>query len=474
MTTSAGKFLTSILKFSVGSWVSALIALISVPIVTRFFSPEEFGKINMFVMASGVIAAVVSLSMEHSYIRFFKEAKDEDARKKILTQCIAMMLCVCILFLVVNVFWGASLSYSLFGEINPLLIYVALPISVICSIILSYQSSFFRMKEQALGFTIISVLIVLANKLSMIGAAFYAPTYTIGVSFMALSLLVLVLAYLIFCPKSLSITFPILKKDELKPLLKYSLPLLPMTIIVLLNNFLIRFMLKDYVSYTALGVFVAAFTIANVLSLIQAGFNIYWPPFFFNNYNKEQALIKKIHSAISLIMVTFALLIILFSDLLFLILGDEYREGKAIFAFLLIYPVTYTIHVTTSGGIQLSKNTKYQLYSVLMSVICSIVACYILIPHIGIVGAAIANALSGVVFLLVGTYYGQKFYPSTEKFYRTLIALVILFIAAVASYYISGALPRNCVILGLLSILFLLYADTINQIKKIARQLLIR
>lgn len=469
MTATAGKFVKSILKFSVGSWISALIALVSVPIVTRFFSPEEFGKINMFVMAFGIIAAFVGLSMDQSYVRFFKETDNDRDRKKILTQCIAVVLCIFLLFIIVNIFFGEKISYYLFDEINSVLIYVALPIAVICSIISNYQSTYFRMSENALGYTVISVLIVLANKVSMIGATFYVSNYTVGVVFMVIAMLLLVLAYFVFSPKSFSINFPILRKQEIKPLLSYALPLFPVTIIVLLNNFLIRFMLKDYVSYDALGVFVAAFTIANILSLIQTGFQVYWPPFFFVNYNKEQVLIKKIHSTISFVMIAFALLIILFSDILFLILGDEYREGRAIFAFLLIYPVTYTIYVTTIGGIQLSKKTKYQLYSVLASVICSLILGYILIPKIGIVGAAVANALSGVVFLLIGTYYGQKFYKSTEKFYRTLIALAILFIAAVVSYYINDTLVRNCVILGLLFILIILYADTINQMKRLCK-----
>lgn len=37
-------FLRSMMKFSVASWLQAAIAFISVPIVTRAFSPDEFGK----------------------------------------------------------------------------------------------------------------------------------------------------------------------------------------------------------------------------------------------------------------------------------------------------------------------------------------------------------------------------------------------------------------------------------------------
>lgn len=468
---TANKFLSSILKFSVASWLSAGIALISIPIVTRFFTPEEFGKINMFIMAMGIIAAVVGLSMEQSYVRFFKETESEQGRKTILTQCIAVVLCCFALFLISNLFLGRWLSFYLFGEMNPILIYVALPLMVLLTIIMYYQSTYFRMSEKVVGYTVISILGVLANKVAMVGAAFYEPNYTMGLIFTTISFFLLVLFCCVFSPASFSINFPKIKSVEVKPLLKYAVPLVPVAFIALLNTFVIRFMLKDYVSYSALGIFVAAFTIANVITLVQSGFNVYWVPFMFANYKTEQAFIKKIHSAISFVMVAFALLIILFSDLIFLVLGDSYRSGQNIFAFLLIYPVVYTISETTSCGIAISKKTYLHIYIVLISFLGSIGLAFWLIPLYGILGAAMANGLGGILFLGMRTYYGQREYQSVERFYRTILASFILIIAGFINYYTENLICRTLFLLGLLMCLFFMYRDVLIYGKTLALQM---
>lgn len=463
MASTANNFLSSMLKFSVASWVTAGIALISVPIVTRFFTPEEFGKINMFTMVVGIIAALVGLSMEQSYVRFFKEAESEQERKKILTQCIAVVVFAFFCFIVADIFLGRWLSFYLFEEINPFLVYIALPIMVLSTIIVSYQSLYFRMSEKAMGFAVISILSVFANKVAIVGAAFYSPNYIMGIVFMTITMLAVVIIYCVFSPNSFSISVPKLNKMEVKPLLRYALPLVPCAFIALLNTFIIRFMLKDYVSYAALGVFTAAISIAGILSLVQSGFTIYWTPFLLANYKTEQALIKKIHSVISFVMVAFSLCLILFSDVIFLILGEEYRIGKEIFALLLVYPVTYTIYVTTCCGSQINKKTYQQLFTTIICTLVSVFAAYMLMPIYGLLGAAISNAIGGITLLLVGTFYGQREYKSVEKFYRTVIALVILLTVGFINYFISDAWCKNICISFFLLLLLLLYKDVLRS-----------
>ncbi|MEG2336548.1 MAG: oligosaccharide flippase family protein [Bacteroidales bacterium] len=464
MATTANKFLNSILKFSVASWVSAGIAFISIPIVTHFFSPEEFGKINMFTMAMGIIVSLIGLSMEQSYVRFFKEVETEIERKKILTQCIAVVGCGFLVYLIANLFLGKWLSYYLFDEMNFWLVYIAMPLTVLFTIVMSYQSFYFRMSEMALGFAIISILGVLANKVAMVGAALISPNYTMGVLFMTLSLGLLVVGYCIFAPRSFNIFLPKLEKKEVMPLLKYALPLAPVAFIVLLNTFVIRFMLKDYVSYSALGLFTAATSIAGVLSIVQAGFVSYWVPFLFANYKTQQVFIQKIHSVITLLMVVVSLLIIMFSDIFFLVLGESYRASKSIFPFLLIQPVTNTILYTTYCGIAISKKSYLQTIASLFTFIFSTALAIILIPKFGILGAALSNAGMGLCFFYCMSYFGGREYQSTERFWRTTLTLGVLIVACIVNYMAISAMYKNIVFFLLLLFVMVMYVDVLSRL----------
>ena len=302
---SGSSFLKSMMKFSVASWLQAAIAFISVPIVTRAFSPEEFGKINMFTLS----VTIISFSLAYQWIKaifgFLKKMIPTDSRKTMLTQFMAICCITYALFILLNILFGRSLSIYLFGEFNSMVIYMALPIMVLMTVILSYQSIYFRMSENALGFGVLSVLTVFATNICMVFAALFDPTYTVGILLTVLGLSLVAIGCKIISRKSFDINLPILDKKQIIPFLKYSLPLLPVAIIGFFNTAVIRFLLKDYLSYTALGIFTASVTIAGLLSLIQTGFTTYWAPFMYSNYKTENVLIKKIHSGISLLMISF-------------------------------------------------------------------------------------------------------------------------------------------------------------------------
>ncbi len=67
--------LKKFLAFSVGGWIALLIGLISTPITTRIFSPEELGKASMFNLAINVSMMLLLFGTDQAYVRFFYEEK---------------------------------------------------------------------------------------------------------------------------------------------------------------------------------------------------------------------------------------------------------------------------------------------------------------------------------------------------------------------------------------------------------------
>lgn len=460
---SGDLFLKSILKFSVASWVQAGIALISIPLVTRAFSPGEYGKINMFTLTVSIVTVLVGMSLDQSYVRFFKEKESEVARAKMLSQFICLSTIAFIIFLIFNIIWGKYLSVYLFGEYNFIVTQIALPLMIIITLVNLYQTLYFRMSENALGYGVISILTVFATKICLVFAALFYANYTSGIIFTVVGFFLLVAGYIFFYRKSFQVGLITLDKFEIIPYLKYSLPLLPVAIFSIFNNTIIRFLLKDYLSYTALGIFTITVSIASLLSVVQVGFTTYWTPFMYENYKKEVGLIKKIHSGISFLMISISLLIILFNDVIFLLLDEEYKMGKSIFGFLLIPPAVYTISETTCYGIYINKKTHLQFYCTIYSFVITTVLGFLLIPNYGILGAALANAAGGIVFFFSRTYYGLKEYNSAEKISRTYFAVLILFVAGLINYTINILIVRSLLISILLLIIVITYLDIIKK-----------
>jgi O-antigen/teichoic acid export membrane protein len=463
-------FFKRVLSFSFPSVIGAIIAFISTPLITRTFSPEEFGKINLFTLLVGISTILVGLSLDQSYFRFFKEKNDGD-RKLMLTQLISIIVFSFTIFLITTIFFGKTLSIYIFGEYNFLIIHIALPVTVFMTILLAYKSIYFRMNEKALSLGILTVSIIFTNKLFLIISAFYDSTYTSAIALTTLGISTIAISCKIIVPKSFDINISKISYKQIKPYLKYSIPLLPVALIIFFNDAIIRLLLKNYLSYSKLGIYSATISIAALISLVRVGFTTYWAPFMYSNYKTETEFIKKIHSIITFIIICFAFIIILSSDTLFLLLGPQYRIGKPIFALLLISPVVYTISETTCYGIYISKKTHLQFYSTLISFVFCMLSGFLLIPEYGLLGAGISNAVGGLIFFILRTYFGLKKYNSAEKIKRTFLSIFILVLTSTVYYYwITDIIIRNSIIVLLFLIVIYMYIDIIRKFISMIRE----
>ena len=89
----------------------------------------------MFILAVTIGTIIVRLSTEQSYIRFFSE-RNEDDRKKLITQCVSINLVAFSIAFSVIMLFGKQLSFLVFDETNLPLIYVCLPLMIIFNVFL--------------------------------------------------------------------------------------------------------------------------------------------------------------------------------------------------------------------------------------------------------------------------------------------------------------------------------------------------
>ena len=88
--------LASFLEFFYGNFVVLLLGFISLPLITRLLSTDEYGRTNMFLSAVSVIYIFAILGLDQSYIRYFYN-KGVDTRK-LFAQCLrAPVILICIL-----------------------------------------------------------------------------------------------------------------------------------------------------------------------------------------------------------------------------------------------------------------------------------------------------------------------------------------------------------------------------------------
>ena len=402
-------FLKKILGFSLGPFAVALLGIILVPIITRFISPEEYGKTGMFLVAQGLISAIMYMGMDQAFAREFSAAKG--SRDDLMVNAMLLPLAISVVLGIGMILLRDWVSYLLFGneEEGTAIFLMALmfPFMVV------EQFGFLKLRFEEKGF-LYSFFCILLKVWTLILCVVLLVTYQRSfrsvVYGMALAEILngIVLAAVSF--RNFHPSRGCIQADRIKSLLKFALPLIPATMISWLLTSMDKVMLRSLCTYDELGLYTAAAKIVNALGIIQTCFTTIWMPIAFRWHEEGKArkyfeLVMKLVAA-GMSCICFGILMC--KDLVGWFLGEDFVRAIGVFPFLMLQPIMYTMSETTTLGIAFNRKTGYNIVVSLLSGFTNLVLNYFLIPIFGGVGAALATGISYVVFFAVRTWISRR------------------------------------------------------------------
>lgn len=271
-----------------------------------------------------------------------------------------------------------------------------------------------------------------------------------------------------------------LESAIIKPMWKYSIPLLFMGLAGVTNELLSRF-LFEYVlppnfyaglsSREAGGVFGANFKLAILMNLVIQAFKYAAEPFFFKqSADKNSPLLyaKVMHVFIlfcSLLMIAISVNLDWIGSFL---KNTGYGEGLFIVPILLMGYLLLGIYFNLSIWFKITDQTKYSFWITLVGAIISIAVIFIFVPIWGYMGGALSTILCYFVMCLLCYFYGQKYYPIPYQTAKGLLYLVISFVVSYLGFYMDlgdsviNFFAKNSLIFLYLGLIFLLEKDQIK------------
>lgn len=453
--------------FSIATWIGAILSFGVTPFITRIFEPDEVGKINLFFTFLTVFQYVGILGMDQAYIRFYNKPSGRNDKDGLFKLCTSLSMGFSLIICVGVIFFGDTISKEISSEASSSII-LSLVICVFARIFLTLSNSYYRMQNNIFLYSLQVILLTLAGKVSYLGAAFWKPEHKNAIYIVTLSYAIIFVFFFIIQLYSKRYSKVYFGKNETIPLLNYAIPIMPVMIMAWINTSIPIFILKRFVDYSAIGIYSNAITIVSVITLLQSGFNIFWPPFVYENYKTNPQKIITIHKLITFSMVIFGLFVLISQDIIFLLVGEAYREGKDFFSFLLISPIFYTIAETTGLGINISKRSYLNLIVTGTSAVINIVMCYLLVPIYGAAGAAVAVATSAIVMLVVKTYIGEKYYKCIDNYSKSVSAPLIFVIVAICNYVYSNqpTMRYTSTLIGIVLLCILFKSELIYLLKQ--------
>lgn len=419
--------LKKLLGYSSVSWISAIIGLIAMPVISRSFSAEDIGQINLLISTSSILYIIGLFGFDQAYIRFFYDCHDTQTSWRLLLVCLMSSLSITLVLLSLCVVFRDDISPIIATSISPFFVVGAIAVVVVTQIALRYTVSLFRLNDSLPLFALFSFLNTAYIKFGFIVGEGVSGAFKSLI--LEGCLLTVVSALILFVKgRDASVTHREDNYLPYRPLVAYGAPLMPAMLLSTVNGYIPVTLLRLSMGFDSAGVYSMVVTLASAVNLLSSGINTFWPPFVFENYKSKQGVIQSFHRLVVLAAYSLGVLLIGARSLIPLILGEAYSAATFLFPLLIISPIFYVIGETTGIGLQIEKRSGIYFFINASGVIVNVLLAVVLIPMFGLIGAGVSTAFAATTVLLTKSFLGNKFYNSTGSFRWLISAIALLWL----------------------------------------------
>lgn len=460
--------ISSIFKFSINTWASFFINFFVMLGTTYLFSPEELGKINMFITVSSMLLVLVPLGVDSSYLRFYYETPNNRSVKYLIIDGFLISGISTVVLVIVACLFRQQICNFIVGS-NEYDILVLLFIYLIASVVLRFLNLTYRLENNAKAYTLQAILVTVTSKALHSLAGFIWPYHRVSIYIIVVSTLLLATVCLKLQNKSIDLKKYHIDNSSNIQMLKFGLPLLPGCMLIWLDSSVARLVIRKFLDFSYVGIYSAGVQLSALFSMVSSGFICFWGPFVYSNYKdtSKERQIKTMSKYIVIIALLFVSFIVLFQDIIFVFIGSKYETAKMFFSFLFMTPACGLISEATCIGITISKKSYWLSVISFITVSINIFASLLLIKPLGLIGVAIASAISGIVMLILRSFIGNKYYKINNAGYHVFIAVLILILLCGLNYLLRDYMClRYIVVLSIILIEFLLYRKEVCYLIK--------
>ena len=395
-----------ILGYAIGPVGSGLLGFISLPIITWFYSVEDVGRISMLQVFMSFSVLFFCLGLDQAYVREYHEAQN----KHVLLRAVLLpSLFLSLIFFSLLLLFDIRLISELMFDIPSAYLSVLVVICFIVALISRFLSLVLRMQERSIAFSMSQLLPKLLFILIIVNTVWLNFSRDIY-NLITANATSIVLACLIFFWNTRREWLQALKekidKNQLKQLLHFGAPLIAAGFAAWGLNVMDRLFLRQYSSYSELGIYSVTMSVAAVVTIFSGIFNTIWSPMVYKwiatgQYDDQK--MKLVLNYLVMFIYFFTILVGLFAWVVTYFLPENYNTIQYLLPMCLLAPMFYTLSEVTGIGIAISKKTKFSMLCAVVAMLCSAVLNYFLVPSFGAAGAALSTAVAFYVFFILRT-----------------------------------------------------------------------
>ncbi|MGM7702941.1 lipopolysaccharide biosynthesis protein [Pseudalkalibacillus sp. Hm43] len=403
------------LNYFLAKGLPGIINFVAIAVYTRMLEPKEYGEYALVLAAVTFVNASLFHWLKLGMLRF--SARHNDTEKEQIT-FFSSIIATFLSMILLSVLLGTTGGFLFIQE--PHLRYLwLLGLALLCTLsAFELLTEFVRAELRSKLYGVLTLIKVISSlafsylyiKLGLGGDAIILGLIT-GTSLAAIFIL----------PRYIHrLKLNTIDRSLIKEVVMYGLPFiatLSMEYIILTSD---RFLLNQFVGTNATGIYAVSYDLSKqILMLIMIIVNLAAYPLVVRALEKEglEACQNQLRQNTTLLFMislpAVAGLIILSQPIVEVFLGEAYREkGQVIFSLISIGIFIQGIKMFYFDlAFQLGKNTKLQIWPVLVASILNVVLNLFLIPKYQIYGAAYSTISAYLVSLILSALIGKKIFP---------------------------------------------------------------
>ena len=398
-------FLENFIVYGFGGIINKLIPLIMIPIITRLMPDKTYFGISD--MANAIVsfgAAIAVMGMYDAMYRMFFEKDDQEYKKKVCSTTVVFVYVTAVIVGVAVVSARNMLAKYFLGSTECAFIIYYVAFNVMTDTVNTIIASPTRMQNHRktyLTTNAVGPLVSYALSIVLLKQGYYYIAMPLG---LLCSSLIIHVIYLIinrkwFSPKLFDFSL-------LKAMLPIGLPMAVNTLTYWVFHSCDRLMITNIMNVGEAGVYAIGSKLGHASQLVYTAFAAGWQYFAFSTMKEEDQVESNSAVFEYLGVISFAATMFVCAlsypifDLLF---EEEYIPGYVVAPYLFIAPLLLMLFQVIANQFLVIKKTWPNMIILIIGAASNVGFNYILIPRMGIEGAAVGTLIGYVVSLVIAS-----------------------------------------------------------------------
>ncbi len=382
--------------FTVGKFISKILAVLLLPLYTNLLSTAEYSTADLLTNMANLLIPVVCLGINEGIFR--STAAKETDPAAVFSTGMGVFLCGEVVFLllspllmfvdVVGSYWWLVVVYVLASDLH----------SICSQYICATGHERLYAGQGILNTALVVVLNILFLAVFRMGVVGYVLAVGLADFLTAMFLVAVCRLYRVFRPSLISRTLA-------GQLLRFSAPLIPTTVFWWITSVSDRYLVQRLRSPAENGLYAAAYRIPTLLLFLVTIFNEAWKLSTVENagdIRECERLYDRVFPYYTALMFSGGAALMLMSyPLACLLFSAEYRAGWIYIPILVAATVCSAFDNFFGNVYYVRKRTAYSLFTAMAGAGMNIVLNLLLIPDYGAMGASVATVASYFVVFLI-------------------------------------------------------------------------